>query len=74
MFNIDEIKAEAVSDFVGSMISAFEAGFLNENIVTLAEVHQIARNHIHDTYGIETPNIVQDWGEDVAKQCGLSTK
>jgi hypothetical protein len=32
----------------------------------------VAKHHIKDNYGIDTPNIVEEWGEDVAKLCGLS--
>lgn len=72
MINVDDIKAEAVEDFVGLIIRAFESGFVDSNTLTLAQLHEIARNHIRDSYGIETPDIVQSWGEDVAKLCDLA--
>lgn len=72
MFDIDEIKAEAVHDFVNMMIGALEAGFVESSSPTLAEIHQVAKHHIEANYGIDIPNIVEEWGEDVAKLCGLS--
>jgi hypothetical protein len=72
MFDIDEIKAEAVQDFVNMMIGALEAGFVESSSSTLSEIHQFAKHHIKDNYGIDIPNIVDEWGEDVAKLCGLS--
>lgn len=68
----NKIKADAVLDFVGTMIGAFEAGFVDKNNPTLAEIFQVARNHIKDNYGIETENIIQVWGEQTAIECGLS--
>jgi len=72
MLNVDEIKAEAVQYFVQMMIGAREAGFLESSNLSLAEIHQVAKHHIKDNYGVGTPNIVEEWGEDVAELCGLS--
>lgn len=65
------IKAGAIKDFVNSMIGAFESGFVDKNNPTLSEIHQVARNHIKDNYGIETDNIVDEWGQELAEHCGL---
>lgn len=67
----NQIKAEAVNEFVTMMIGAFESGFVDKNNPTLAEIHQVARHHIKDKYGIETPSIVEQWGEALARDCGL---
>lgn len=67
----NQVKADAIMELVNTMIGALESGFVDRNHCTLAEVHQIARNHIKDSYGIETPNIVDTWGQDVAQLCGL---
>jgi hypothetical protein len=67
----EKIKADAVKNFVNLMIGALEAGFVDSNSPTLAEIHQVAKHHIKDTYGIDTPNISEEWGEDVAALCGL---
>ena len=72
MFDIDEIKAEAVQDFVNMLIAAREAGFVESSNLTLAEIHQVAKQHIKDNYGIDTPNIAEEWGHDVAELCRLS--
>ena len=65
------ISANAITDFVNMMIGALEAGFVDKNNPTLSEIYQVARNHIKDTYGLDTPDIVEKWGEDIAKECGL---
>jgi hypothetical protein len=70
--NEDKIKADAVKNFVNLMIGALEAGFVDSNRPTLAEIHQVAKHHIKDTYGIDTPNIYEEWGEDVAELCGIN--
>jgi len=67
----EQIKAEAVKGFVNLMIGALEAGFVDSNSPTLAEIHQVARHHIKDSYGISTPSISDEWGEDVAALCGF---
>lgn len=68
------IKAGAIKDFVNMMIGAHESGFVDKNNPTLAEIHQVARNYIKDSYGIETENIVEEWGIEVAKECGFKKK
>ena len=67
----NQIKADAITELVGSMIGALESGFVNRNYLTLAELHQVARNHIKDSYQIETPNIVEQWDQETADLCGL---
>ena len=67
-------KADAVYGFVTMMVAAFEAGFLDENKLTLAEIHNIAVSHIEDNYTIKMPDIVEQWGDSVAKECGLITQ
>ena len=67
----NEIKAKAVMEFVNMMIGAFNTGFVDKNNPTLSEIYQVARNYIKDSYGVEVPDIVQAWGEDLAKECGL---
>lgn len=66
-----QIKADAISEFVNTMIGALESGFIDSNTCTLAQVHQVAKHHIKDNYGIDTPNIVEQWGKEVAELCGL---
>lgn len=64
-------KAEAIKHFVSTMIGAFDAGFVDKNNPTLSEIHQVARNHIKDNYGIDTPDIIKEWSKEVAESCGL---
>jgi len=71
---VKEIKSEAIMEFVDMMIGAFESGFTDKNNPTLAEIHQVARNYIKDQYKIEVNNIVQDWGADLAEDCGLKVE
>lgn len=67
----NEIKAAAIMGFVDLMIGAFESGFVNKNNPTLAEIHQVARNHIADSYGVNYSDIVIRHGEQTAKDCGF---
>lgn len=67
----EQLKSDAVNNFVCQMIGALEAGFIDHNSPTLAEIHQVARHHVKDNYGIELPNIVEQWGQEVAEMCGL---
>ena len=70
----NKIKAAAVLEFVNVMVGAFEAGFVGKNNPTLAEVYQVARNHINDNYGVETPGIIEAWGEITAISLGFTGK
>ena len=67
----NEIKAEAVKEFVSLMIGAFESGFIDTPKLTLAQLHRVAQNHCKDSYGVDTPTLVAEWGEETAKDCGL---
>ena len=69
-----EIKADAVNEFVGTMIGAHETGFLETNSLTLQQIHRIAQCHIKDQYGIDTPDIVEEWGQETAESCGLNKR
>lgn len=70
----NKIKSDAILSFVNMMIGAFDAGFVDENNPTLAEVYQVARNYVKDTYGVEFKNIIEMWGEDTAKAVGFISK
>lgn len=69
--DLNSLKSKAIIDFVDTMIAAFDSGFVNKNNPTLAEIHQVARNYIKDNYRVHYPDIVEEWGDDVAKSCGL---
>jgi hypothetical protein len=71
MSNENQIKADAINEFVCSIIGAFEAGFVETNRPTLAELHQVARNHVKDNYGVSLPDIVDQWGKETAIACGM---
>lgn len=71
---INQVKAEAVMEFVNHMIGAFESGFVDKNNPTLSEIYRCAQNHVLDNYLTETKNIIELWGVDVATDCGLSIK
>lgn len=67
----NQIKADAVNEFVCMMIGALESGFVDKNNPTLAEIHRAAHHHVKDNYGIELPNIEDQWGDETAELCGL---
>lgn len=66
-----EMCANAIKTFVNLMVGAHETGFVNKNNPTIAEIHQVAKNHIQNAHGITTPNIVEEFGIDVAVSCGM---
>ena len=64
------LKSNAVSEFVNNMIGALESGFVEENTLTLAQLHRVMQHHCKDNYQVEIPDISDLWGSDVAKLCG----
>ncbi|SEQ48127.1 protein of unknown function [Amphritea atlantica] len=60
-----------VMKFVNMMIGALESGFVDDNRPSLAQIHQIARHHIKDNYGIDHPSITEEWGQYVTELCGI---
>jgi hypothetical protein len=69
----NQIKADAIVDFISNMIGALESGFIDTPNCNLAQIHRVAQNHIKDNYGIETPSLAEQWGEDVANECGAKS-
>ncbi len=68
----EQIKADAINEFVCSMIGALESGFIDSEKLTLAQLHRVAQNHVKDSFGIELPHITEQWGPEVAKLCGYT--
>lgn len=66
----DQIKADAISKFVNTMIGALEAGFIDTAQCNLAQIHRVAQHHVKDNYGIDLPHITEQWGDEMAKLCG----
>lgn len=67
----NEIKTEAIMNFVDSMIGAFDAGYVDRNHCTLSEIYTVAKHHVKDTYGIEKPTVVERYGAKMAVDIGL---
>lgn len=67
-----QVKADAVKEFASSMVGALDAGFIDGNTFTVAQIYEVARNHIEDNYGIKIKTLSDVWGDDVAKLCGQS--
>lgn len=74
VIKMDAIKADTIYDFVNEMIGAFESGFVDKNNPTLAQIHRIAQVYVKDNYDLDLPNIVEQWGSDLAQECGLVIK
>jgi len=68
----EQIKTDAINEFVCSMIGTLESGFIDTNKLTLAELHRVAQNYCKDKYGVELPHIIEQWGEEIAALCGYS--
>ncbi len=76
MSNLDEemankLQGQAVIEFVDMMIGAMESGFTDINKITLAQIYQVARHHVKDNYGKDTPSIAEKWGDERARACGV---
>lgn len=69
---VDQIKALAVEDFVNGLISAFDAGFVESPVCSLAEVHRMAQHHVELQYGVKMPHITETWGNEIATECGFN--
>ena len=65
----EQIKADAINDFICQIIGAREAGFIDSSMFSLAELHQVARNHIKDELGIPMPSLAEQWGAGTAELC-----
>ena len=65
----DLVEKQAIMNFVNTMIGAFEAGFIEDNQINLADVYQCAKVHVKDNYGIDIPNLEHEWGKELALQC-----
>ena len=51
---LNQIKADAVMEFVNNSIGAYEAGFIKQNYCTLLQLHRSAQHHVKDNYGVDT--------------------
>ena len=67
----NQMKADAVNNFVSLMIASLESGFVDNNRPTLQQIHRVAQTHVKDSYEIELPGIVEQWGQETAELCGL---
>jgi len=65
----DELKAKAVMEFAGMMVGAYTSGFVHSHEPTIAEVYQVARNHVKDTYGVDTKPLTDEIGQELADLC-----
>ena len=65
----NKLKADAIMNLVDIAIGAFINGFTDRNKMTLAELHQIARNHISDNYKINIDTMPETWGDDIFAIC-----
>lgn len=66
---VNEIKAEAVKDFVNMIVGAYESGFTDTPIASIAQIHRAAQIYCSDNYGAEIQSISDTWGEAVAEAC-----
>ncbi|WP_086932217.1 hypothetical protein [Agarilytica rhodophyticola] len=71
-----QIKADAINEFVCSIIGALESGFIDSdpNSMTIAELHRVAQCYVEDLYGVKLPHIVEQWGIETARLCGYTGK
>lgn len=68
----NQLKADAINNFVCMMIGALDSGFVDKNNPTLAQIHRTAQNYCKDTYDIDLPGLVEQWGAETAEMCGFN--
>lgn len=66
---IKQVQADAVMHFMATPVGAYESGFVDTPLCTIAELYQVARNHVKDNYGVETKSLAEEMGEDFAREC-----
>jgi len=60
-------KSDAVMEFVGTIVGAFDAGFIDTPILTIGQLYQVARNHVKDTYGIDEKPLSEVYSKEFAE-------
>jgi hypothetical protein len=69
-----QIQADAIKEFVYTMIGALEGGFVDSNKPALSQIHRFAQLHVKDNYGVEMPDLSEAWGKDVADLCSARSR
>lgn len=64
---INDIKAQAVMEFVNVQVGAFESGFVVSNCVSLYSMYRFAQHHVKDNYGLETKLMSEEWGNSITE-------
>jgi len=64
----DELKAQAIMEFVNIQIGAFQANFAESNEVSLYSLYRFAQLHVMDNYNIEVESMTEKWGEEMATE------
>jgi len=55
--------------FMATPVGAYESGFVDTPHYSIAQLYQVARNHVKDTYGVETKSLAEVMGEGFAREC-----
>lgn len=66
-YQLKTVKANAIIEFVETMIGAYTSNFVESNWLSLGTLHAVARNTAKDQYGVEVPTLAQNYGEELAK-------
>lgn len=66
--------ADEVMAFVGGIVGAYEAGFVDSPVLTIGQLFQVARNHVKDSYDVDVKSLSEQMGEDFARECNPSSK
>jgi len=67
---METAKAEAVMNFVNTLIGAFDSGFVDSNQLNLKDLHSAAFHHVKDSYGYEADRIDKTFDKEVLIACG----
>lgn len=61
--------ADAIMEFSGNFIGAYLNGFIDTPFTNIAQIYQVARNHVKDSYGIETKTLIEVIGKEDFDRC-----
>lgn len=61
--------ADAIMGFAGDFIGAYLNGFIDTPLTNIAQIYQVARNHVKDSYGIDTKTLTDEIGKEDFDRC-----
>lgn len=69
---LNQIKADAIMNFVDVHLGAFESGFVDSSELSLYSLHKSAQSHIVDNYSVSSQSISDKYGREFSEMCKSS--